>query len=161
MDPAHQVKTAGSLSEEFQFARLCEAVGKLRDDGIVPGEVLAKRAAWLKQDLDKLAWDKFAILPTQWLKPPQTGLLHALVEYEWGQTDFDNNKHKNPFEAPKNANCIEGSGASRESLSYFSKVSQIGHTLIPHLWLDHPKLLRDVRELNQHLNTLNEVWWLD
>jgi hypothetical protein len=46
----------------------------------------------------------------------------------------------------------------RESLLYFSKISEWAHQHIPHLW---PDRLRDgLRDPNQHIHTLCEVWWL-
>lgn len=51
-----------------------------------------------------------------------------------------------------------GGGLDRECLLYFSKISEWAHASIPHLW---PAKLRDeLRDPNQHLNTLTEVWWL-
>mgnify|MGYP001310953716 CR=1 FL=1 len=40
------------------------------------------------------------------------------------------------------------------------RISEIGHTLIPQLWLGDRRLRHDVSEKNQHLDTLQEVWWL-
>lgn len=45
-------------------------------------------------------------------------------------------------------------------LLYLSKVSEIGQTVIPHLWLSNRRLRDDICRPTQHLDTLNEVWWL-
>lgn len=151
-----QTITAGIL-----FEKLLSAAGALVENGVVSREVLLRRSQWLKEDLDVIAWKDFSILPIQWINPPQTGLHHPLVEYEWGQTDHDVDKSDgDAFTPTKSALAIEGTGLSREDLGYFGKVSQIGHTLIPHLWLSDRRLLQDLRTPTQHLDTLNEVWWL-
>jgi len=55
---------------------------------------------------------------------------------------------------------MDGTGLSCDGLLYFSKVSEIGHTSIPNLWLADNQLRADLRLPTQHLDTLNEVWWL-
>lgn len=55
--------------------------------------------------------------------------------------------------------AMSGGGLNQECLLYYSKVSEWAHAHIPQLW---PKALRDeLRDPNQHLNTVCEVWWLD
>lgn len=148
-------------SSEVLFEKLLSAAGALVENGIVTNETLLKRAQWLKEDLDAISWEDFRILPVQWINPPQTGLHHPLVEYEWGKTDHDVDKSDgDAFTPTKSVLAIEGTGLSREDLGYFGKVSQIGHSLISHLWLGDRRLLQDVRTPTQHLDTLNEVWWL-
>ncbi len=153
--PARPAITANLL-----FDKLVEAAGALVERGIVTRETILKRAQWLKEDLDVLAWKDFRILPTQWIHPPQTGLYHPVVEYEWGKTDHDTTNDGDAVTPARSALAIEGTALSREDLGYFGKVSHIGHTLIPHLWLGNRRLRDNVRASRQHLDTLNEVWWL-
>ncbi len=140
--------------------RLAEAAGALRERGIVSEETLLKRAQFLKEDLDALAFDTFTILPTQWLEPPGMGVRIPSIEYEFGKTDHDIEQPINPFNAPKDVRLVEGTSLSRGELGHFGKISEIGHTIIPKLWLANQMLRDRVRLPTQHLDTLNEVWWL-
>jgi predicted AAA+ superfamily ATPase len=154
--------TTSTMSAGFLFEKLVEDAGAMVERGIVTRETLLKRAQWLKEDLDALAWEGFHILPKQWIHPPQTGLYHPLVEYKWGQTDHNIDKSDgDAFKHASSALAIEGTGLDRENIGHFGKVSQIGHTMIPHLWLSDRRLRDDVRRPTQHLDTLNEVWWLN
>lgn len=147
------------LTVPFLYDKLREAAGAMFERGILTQETLLRRAQWLKQDLEIIAWQDFQILPTQIISPPGMGIT-PLVEYEWGQDQYSTENHIDPFVSTKDAQAAEGTGLSRENLTWFGRVSEIGHTLIPNLWLSDRRLLREVRERNQHLNTLNEVWWL-
>lgn len=142
------------------FQKLREAAGALKERGIVSDETLTKRANWLSQDLSVLAMEHFRILPTQNIRLPRHRIVIPLVEYEFGESDHDINLADNPFNLPKDAKLIEGTGLSREDLGYFGKVSEIGHTVIPRLWLADTRLCDSVKLPTQHLDTLNEVWWL-
>ncbi|CAN5701433.1 hypothetical protein BH11VER1_BH11VER1_12170 [soil metagenome] len=142
------------------FKRLCDAAGAMRESGDIKDSTLIRRANWLKTDLDTIGFDAFNILPTVWIEPPGMGVRIPLVEYKFGETNHDTNHAKNPNKAPKNSAAIVGSKLDREDLLHFSKVSEIGHTLIPNLWLSDTRLRADVQRSRQHLDTLNEVWWL-
>ncbi|BCU77012.1 hypothetical protein llg_17270 [Luteolibacter sp. LG18] len=83
-----------------------------------------------------------------------------LLEYKFGKTDHDINRAGDPITIRKNVDAMEGTSLSRESLLYLSKVSEIGHTIIPHIWPSHSQLRKGLRLGTQHLDTLNEVWWL-
>ncbi len=79
-----------------------------------------------------------------------------LAEYHFGDTGFSVDKARNSHD--DFSTWIGGTGLDRGHLQFFSKVSQIGHSLIPELW---PKKLRaELRNPTQHLDTLEEVWWL-
>ena len=82
-----------------------------------------------------------------------------VVEYEWGQDQFSIDKAE-PFKKSRSAEEADGSSLSRENLTLLGRISEIGHTLIPALWLADQHLRHDVSEKNQHLDTLQEVWWL-
>ncbi|OAM87304.1 hypothetical protein OH491_26850 [Termitidicoccus mucosus] len=54
--------------------------------------------------------------------------------------------------------AMSGGGLNQECILYYSKVSEWAHANIPHLW---PMALRsELRDANQHLNTVCEMWWL-
>lgn len=142
------------------YQRLCESAGALKEHGIVNSESLMRRANWLKEDLEKLDMPEFEILPMRWIESPSLGLRFPLVEYRFGKSGFDINQAEDPFSPQKHTKHMQGSGLSQEDLLYLSKVSEIGHTVIPHLWLSNRRLRDDIRRPTQHLDTLNEVWWL-
>jgi uncharacterized protein len=144
---------------DFLHRKLVEAAGAMVERGILTSERLKQRAIWLNQDLQALEWDdSFRILPTQVINTPGMGMI-PLVEYEWGQNQFSINKAK-PLIKPASAEQAEGTFLSGEDLGWLGRISEIGHTLIPHLWLKDKRLRQDVSERNQHLDTLQEVWWL-
>jgi predicted AAA+ superfamily ATPase len=158
--PVATKSAAPSLTVPFLYDKLREAAGAMFERGILTQEILLRRAQWLKQDLDAIAWEDFQILPTQIITPPGTGMMIPLVEYSWGQDQYSTENHTDPFITTKDAQAADGTGLSRENLTWLGRISEIGHTLIPDLWLSDKRLLREVRERNQHLNTLNEIWWL-
>lgn len=143
---------------DFLHRKLIEAAGAMYERNILTDERLKQRAIWLHQDLKELKWENFRILPTQVINPPGMGMI-PIVQYEWGQDQFSIDKAE-PFKKSRPAEDAEGSFLSRENLTWLGRVSEIGHTLIPHLWLGDKRLRQDVGEKNQHLDTLQEVWWL-
>jgi len=65
---------------------------------------------------------------------------------------------ENAREGDQKHTSMSGGGLDKESLLYFSKISEWGHDHIPHHW---PHRMRpELKDPNQHLNTLREVWWL-
>lgn len=148
------------LSTTMLHQRLSDAAGALKENGFLSDETLMKRTAWLKFDLEALALPDFRILPMRWIEPPGSGLRFPLVEYRFGNSDHDLNRADNPLKAPRNVNAMTGRGLDREDLLYLSKISEIGHTLIPEIWPSLPSLQANLRLATQHLDTLNEVWWL-
>lgn len=152
--------TPSAASVPVLAQRLGDAAGAMRERGIISEETLLKRAQFLKEDLDALAFDTFKILPTQWIEPPGMGLRFPLVEYDFGKTDHDVENATDPFNVRKDVRTMDGTGLSHGELGSFGKLSEIGHTIIPKLWLANPMLCERVRLPTQHLDTLNEVWWL-
>jgi len=140
------------------FSRLMESEAPLVRQGLLSETTLMRYAQSLHEDLETLRFREFQILPTREVTDPATGLIFKLVEYQFAETDHDVDKAGPGFK--KHSHLIEGTGLSRESLSRFAQISQIGHSLIPHLWLGNKTLREHVRDPKQHLNTLNEVWWL-
>lgn len=157
--PKATKSTTLGLTVPLLYDKLREAAGAMFERGILTQGTLLHRAQWLKQDLDVIAWQDFQILPTQIISPPGMGMI-PVVEYAWGQDQYSVDNAREMYIPTKDAQAAEGTGLSRENLTWLGRVSEIGHTLIPNLWLSDKRLLREVRERNQHLNTLNEVWWL-
>lgn len=158
--PLRPLAKKAGLSRTTLYQRLRDAAGALKENGVLSDETLMKRAEWLKSDLEALALPDFSILPTRWIEPPGSGVRFPLVEYRFGKSDHDLNRADSPVKVPKNVNAMTGKGLDREDLLYLSKVSEIGHSLIPEIWPSLPSLKANLRLPTQHLDTLNEVWWL-
>jgi hypothetical protein len=150
----------GGLTVPFLYQQICERVGPMMGIGNFTAENLMRRATWLKDDLKMLDMPGFEVLPPRWIEPPGLELRFLLVEYRFGKSLFDIEQASNPFQPQKETRHMDGSGLSQEDLLYLSKISEIGHTIIPHLWLSDLRLREDIRRPSQHLDTLNEIWWL-
>jgi hypothetical protein len=140
------------------YLKLMESEGPLVKKGLISENTLLQRAEWLHEDLDKLGMPDFRILPTREVVDPSTGTLFKLVQYQPGKSGHDINNAAPGFQ--KNPHFIDGTGLDRESLFRFAQISEIGHTVIPHLWLGNKTLRERARTPAQHFDTLNEVWWL-
>ena len=117
-----------------------------------------RRASVLADDIEQIGFDTFRLSCRPYPVPSVSGRLIAtpLPEYHFGDTGFSVQKARNSHN--DFSTWIGGTGLDRGHLQFFSKVSQIGHSLIPELW---PKKLRaELRNPTQHLDTLDEVWWL-
>jgi hypothetical protein len=117
-----------------------------------------RRASVLADDIEQIGFDTFQLSCRPYPVPSVDGLIIAtpLPEYHFGDTGFSVQKARNSDD--DFPTWIGGTGLDRGHLQFFSKVSQLGHTLIPQFW---PKKLRaELRNPTQHLDTLEEVWWL-
>jgi hypothetical protein len=117
-----------------------------------------RRASILADDIEQIGFDTFQLSCRPYPIPLANGRTSAtlLPEYHFGDTGFTVQKARNSHDdfSP----WIGGTGLDRGHLQFFSKVSQLGHRLIPQFW---PKHLRsELRNPTQHLDTLEEVWWL-
>ena len=148
----------GIPSSSTLYLRLKESDTSLLREGVLTEGRLQQRAQWLHADLEKLNMPEFRILPTREIADPATGLLFKVVEYVFGPTGHDVDQAAPGFQ--KDPHFIDGTALDRESLSRFGQISEIGHTVIPHLWLGNKALCERLHTPTQHLDTLNEVWWL-
>ena len=117
-----------------------------------------RRASILAEDIKQIGFSTFQLSCRPCPVPSANGQIVAtpLAEYQFGDTGFSVHKARNSHD--DFSTWIGGTGLDRGHLQFFSKVSQIGHSLIPELW---PKKLRaELRNPTQHLDTLEEVWWL-
>jgi hypothetical protein len=140
------------------LSRLLKSDAPLVREGVISEERLLQRARWLHEDLEQLSMPDFCILPTREITDQNSGLLFKVVEYVFGPSGHDVEKASPGFK--KDPHLIDGTGLNRESLSRFAQISEAGHTVIPHLWLGNKTLRERVHTPTQHLDTLNEVWWL-
>lgn len=145
-------------SELFSLLRI-EAGGLVRE-GVLGEKELMQRASLLAQDLKVMAPAGFRLLPPRWLLPPESEINFALVEYAFDQSGHDIDNADDPFVAKNEVSMMDGTGLDRESLLYLSKVSETGHRIIPSLWPVEAELCSHLKLGSQHLDTLNEVWWL-
>lgn len=117
-----------------------------------------RRACRLAKDIELIGFTMFRLSCQPYPVPSPGGGIIAtpLPEYHFGDTGFSVQKARNSHD--DFSTWIGGTGLDRGHLQFFSKISQIGHSLIPELW---PKKLRaELRNPTQHLDTLEEVWWL-
>lgn len=132
----------------------------LRETRVLSLEDAQQRAAVLHADLEKLKRLHIELLPFESV-PHSPGFCAVLIQYRFGSVPFTINKAElGPGGVKKQVIEMDGTGLDREELLYFSQVSEIGHRCIPHLWLSDSGLRHTLELPTQHLDTLNEVWWL-
>lgn len=145
-------------SELFSLLRL--EAGGLIQKGVLGEKELMQRASLLAQDLKVMAPVGFRLLPPRWLLPQESEINFTLVEYAFDQSGHDIDNADDPLVPKKEVSMMNGTGLDRESLLYLSKVSETGHKIIPSLWPADEELCSHLKLGPQHLDTLNEVWWL-
>lgn len=163
-----------ALTVPLIYQKLKESQGKLVEHGILREETLLRRAQFLKADIDALQLRSFEILPSEYLPVPALGAYLPFIQYRFDTPNFSPHKADDPFHVKKHSREMGGTGLDREDLACFAAISEIGHTVIPHLWPSFPEpessspevkksrmaLEKNLRNPAEHLNTLNEVWWL-
>jgi hypothetical protein len=117
-----------------------------------------RRASILADDIKQIGFDTFRLSCRPYPVPSVGGRIIAtpLPEYHFGDTGFSVQKARNSHD--DFSTWIGGTGLDRGHLQFFSKASKLGHTLIPQFWTK--KLRAELRNPTQHLDTLEEVWWL-
>ena len=154
----NRISPSNVPSSSFLYEKLMESDAPMIDNGVLTEKRLLQRAEWLHADLEQLRFADFRILPTREDIDQSSGLTFKLVEYHFGKTDHSIENAAPGF--PKHSRLIDGTALDRESLSRFAQISEIGHTVIPDLWLENETLRERLSLPTQHLDTLNEVWWL-
>jgi hypothetical protein len=83
----------------------------------------------------------------------------AIPEYHFGETrhSIDSAEHAEVIKVE----WMGGTGLDCGHLLFFSSVSEIARRTIPHYWLKPCKLRDLLRNPIQHLDTTEEIWWLD
>ena len=120
-----------------------------------------RRVGPLAEDINRIGFKDFRLSARNCPFPdPITGQIIpvTLPEYYFGDTGFSVNNAEN-----SSKNKIEwfgGTGIDRGHLQFLSRVSEIGHSVIPQYWLENKKLRDALRNPTQHLDTVEEVWWL-
>jgi hypothetical protein len=87
--------------------------------------------------------------------------LGAVVEYTFGNTGYSIEK-ASPQNAPNFMPSDHGgTQLDSENILLFLRVSEIARELVPELWLrPNDDLVGKIKTAHQHLDTLNEFWWL-
>jgi hypothetical protein len=142
------------MAEQVEIERLLK-LGSLSDSEI------SRRAAFLAEDIKLIGFETFRLSARPY--PLQNRLTGEFVsvpipEYHFGETPCSIQNAENADE-----NKIEwfgGTGLDRGHLQFFSKVAEIGRAVIPSFWLSSAKLRTALRNPPQHLDTVEEVWWL-
>jgi hypothetical protein len=120
-----------------------------------------RRAIVMSEDIEMIGMPFFRLssqcYPFPDLDSGRVRSLH-LGEYHLGDTGFSVEKATNGRDNP--ATWRSGAGLSWGHLEFFSLVSLLGHHVIPDLWLSNSALRSKLRNPKQHLDTLEEVWWL-
>lgn len=126
--------------------------------GSIDGPEAHRRASVLANDIKQIGFDTFQLSCRPYPVPLADGRIIAtpLPEYHFGDTGFSVQKARNSQD--DFPTWIGGTGLDRGHLQFFSKVSHIGHALIPQFWPQ--KLRTELRNPTQHLDALEEVWWL-
>lgn len=137
-----------------------ESIEKLLMAGSLDQSEARRRAPLIIEDFE---WIDFKYLglnarPCQFIEE-LTGSSLWIPEYHFGKTG-------NSIDAAEHAEVIKiewmgGTGIDRGHLLFFSGVSQIARRAIPHYWLKPCKLRDSLRNPTQHLDTTEEIWWLD
>jgi len=121
----------------------------------------SRRALILSDDIKRIGFETFR-LSCQPYPIPSMDVRRVipvpLPEYHFGDTGFSVQNARNTHD--DFAKWIGGTGLDRGHLQFFSKVSEMGHRIIPQIWLGARKLRLELRNPSQHLDTLEEVWWL-
>lgn len=147
MKPGETIDTT-IIAEHLRLGTLDEA------------EVLL-RASLLAEDIKRIRFKSFSLLASVYPYPDLksgTVIPKALAEYNFGDTGFSVHKATNPYDDP--ASWFGGTGLDRGHLQFFSKISRIAHHVIPEIWKGSKALRENLRNPPQHLDTLEEVWWL-
>lgn len=125
--------------------------------GSLDADTVRRRALNLAEDINVIGFETFRLSDQLYEFPgSESGL--RLAEYHIGDTGCSVNNAKNSRE--NRIQWFGGTGIDRGNLQFFSRVCEIGRTVIPSFWLADRKLREDLRTPTKHFSTLEEVWWL-
>jgi hypothetical protein len=137
-----------------------EDIEKLLIFGFLDSGDARKRSPLIKEDFDWIDFDSlmFDARPCQFIEE-QTGSSFCIPEYHFGETrhSIDSAEHAEVIKVE----WMGGTGLDCGHLLFFSRVSEIARRTIPHYWLKPCKLRDLLRDPIQHLDTTEEIWWLD
>ncbi len=126
---------------------------------IFAGLPKAEAIAHAGRILDDLA--RFPIEGFRLENPVRVSEAESIIEYSFGKTAYSIDNAR-----PENSPVFQhsdhgGTQLDRENLLYFLRVSEIARSVVPELWLKpDTDLIGQVTSPRQHLDALNEFWWL-
>jgi hypothetical protein len=132
----------------------------LQATNFLPEIEVQRRARLLHQDLIRLQIEGFRLLPVQMYPGSATRPEIRVSEYEFGPVRFGLENAHDPASVRKTVEEMAGTAISREDILYLSQICTLAHRIIPRSWMTDHKLMENVRLPSQHLDTLNEIWWL-
>lgn len=132
-----------------------EMIERLLVAGSLNRDEASRRAPLVFEDFQWIGFDNLRLSAST--RAPFSS--YCIPEYFFGDTGFSiHNAEQGEFIEAK---WIGGTGMDRGHLQLFSRASDIGRDILPHLWHQRGKLRGSLRNPTQHLDTVEEVWWLD
>jgi hypothetical protein len=132
-----------------------ESIEKLLKAGALEQKEARRRAPLVFEDFE---WIGFKSLRLG-ARPSPLCSPFCIPEYHFGNTGFSVDYAEQAKEIK--SEWIGGTGLDRGHLQLFSRVSLIARELLPDIWHKSGKLRHCLRDPAQHLNTVEEICWLD
>ena len=137
-----------------------EIAAALRATNFLSEVDVQSRARLIHEDLTRLNIEGFRLLPVQIYPGRATRPEIRVSEYKFGPVRFSIENAKDPSSVRKSVEEMAGPAINREDILYFSQICALAHKIIPSFWTTDRSLIQSVRLPSQHLDTLNEIWWL-
>jgi hypothetical protein len=137
-----------------------ELIVKLLMAGSLKESDARERAPLILEDFEWIDFDSLKLSARPFpVDNNNLDIAFVIPEYSFGPTGFTIESAEQATEI--RAEWMGGTGLDRGHLQLFSIVSVIARRLIPHYWHMPCKLRESLRNPTQHLNTIEEIWWLD
>ena len=148
------------MSETTSVPSESEIAAALRTTNFLSEIDVQSRVRLLHEDLKRLNIEGFKLLPVRTYPGSATRREIRVSEYEFGPVRFSIENAKDPSSVHKTVEEMAGTAINREDILYLSQICALAHKIIPSLWTTDRSLIQSVRLPSQHLDTLNEIWWL-
>ncbi len=132
-----------------------ESIERLLEAGSLEPNEAKRRAPLVFEDFE---WIEFKSLRLE-ARPCPLSEPFCIPEYLFGNTGFSVEYAEQAKEIK--SEWMGGTGLDRGHLQLFSRMSMTARELIPNIWLKSGKLRQCLRDPAQHLNTVEEICWLD
>lgn len=157
--PGNSDSDAGDSSEDGKSETLL-TVEKLLIAGGTPIGSAKRRAAILQSEISRLRLPVTFLMPRTiriGQYPDGSDLFADLVEYQVGDTGFS---VENAVEPKITALNTSGTNFDRGILTYLARVLELSRILLPENIRNRKWFREGLADPGQHLNALNEIWWL-
>lgn len=132
-----------------------ESIARLLEAGSLEQTEAKRRAPLVFEDFE---WIEFKSLRLG-ARPCPLSEPFCIPEYHFGNTGFSVDYAEQAKEIK--SEWMGGTGLDRGHLQLFSRMSVTARELIPNIWLKSGRLRQCLRDPAQHLNTVEEICWLD